>query len=506
MRKKEKVKNQLPVTGSRSNITKVNNGRAETAKERKLGFDFSYLFSALLTVAVAALSVGLVFYFGYHLIKAFTSDVTTTPAYDVTESEYRRGTGYIFRSEDTIETSLAGTPDYAVADGERVGVDELLCNIYSSVTDEVRMQIEEIDREIALLEAAVETGVVQTGLPEALNDANAKYAEIMKLLSSGKYSDASALSDSFLAALNRIDALEKGTGDIKHKLSSLYAERSGLIAAYGKKTGSVNADRVGYFFRDCDGYETIFNPDLLENITVGSFAELTAQTPADVSGCVGKMLDEAKWYLCIPLDSGNARGFTEGKKYNIVYNDNGGRTLSMTLERFVLDLDDHDSDGDRAEALLIFSTKEMPKSFKYFRTQDVSIEYASYQGYRIPLSAVRYYDGMTGVYTLNGGYVFFRRIEVLYEGGGYCIAADYADAEPGKPLTYTALGFSDYGKFDDYASLHRLAEEYGWEKKVYDNGGIPVVKGQTLRYFYHLDDLEQIILTGKDLYHGKALD
>ena len=92
------------------------------------------------------------------------------------------------------------------------------------------------------------------------------------------------------------------------------------------------------------------------------------------------------------------------------------------------------------------------------------------------------------------------------ESDGYCIAADYADAEPGKPLTYTALGFSDSGKLDDYSSLHAFAEGLGLEKTVYDNGGIPVIKDQALRYFYHLGDLEQIILTGKDLYHGKALD
>ena len=85
-------------------------------------------------------------------------------------------------------------------------------------------------------------------------------------------------------------------------------------------------------------------------------------------------------------------------------------------------------------------------------------------------------------------------------------AADYADAEPGKPLTYTSLGFSDHGKIDDYASLHAFAEGLGLEKTIYDNGGIPVPKGRTLRYFYHLNDLEQIILTGRDLYHGKALD
>ena len=495
-----------PVLSRRSDITQVNSGRNEKQKERRFGFDFSYLFSALLTIAVAAASVGLVLYFGYHTVKTFTTDVTTTPAFDVTEYEYRRGVGYIFRSEQTVSTKYSGTPDYLVDDGERIGVGELICHLYASLTDDVRDRITEIDREIALLESIVSTGVIETGLPEALNDAQKRYSEIMLLLSQGKYADASALSDSFLSALGRVDALENGSGDIKNRISMLYAERSGLVAAYGKKTGSVNAESVGYFFRNPDGYEKTFDPALLKNITFGEFITLTEQSPADVSGCVGKMLDNPKWYLCLPFASADARGFESGREYNITFNDNGGKTLSMYLERVVMDLDDSDSDGDRAESMLIFSTSEMPKDFTYRRTQDVSIEYAAYHGYRIPLSAVRYYDGMTGVYTLGGGYVLFRQIDVIFEGDGYCIAADYADAEPGKPLTYTVLGFSDKGKIGDYASLHSFAEHLNLEKRLYNNGGIPVVKGQSLRYFYHLNDLEQIILTGKDLYHGKALD
>ena len=374
----------------RSDITKVNSGRTDEKKERKIGFDFSYLFSALLTLAVAAASAGLVLYFGYHTVRTFTTDVTTTPAYDVTENEYRRGVGYIFRGENPIRTNVEGTPDYQVADGERIAAGELICHLYSSIDDDTRKRISEIDREIALLESIVDTGVIETGLPEALAAADSRYAEIMRLLSEGRYADAAVISESFLSALGRIDVLENGMGDIKNQISMLYAERSGLVAAYGKKTGSVNADSVGYFFRDCDGYEAIFDPKLLGNITLGEFAELTAQTPADTSGCVGKMLDNPKWYLCLPFDSEKARGFEEGRDYNITFNDNGGKVLTMDLERLVLDLDDHDEDGDRAEALLIFSTSEMPRGFTYSRTQDVSIEYASYHGYRIPLSSVRY--------------------------------------------------------------------------------------------------------------------
>ncbi len=503
--KKREEKNLPAERRARSNITQVNN-EAQPETKRRIGIDFSYLFSALLTALVALASIGLVVYFGYHLVRSFTTDITTAPALDITESEYRRGTGYIFRSEENITTDLRGTPDYKVADGERIGVGELICELYTSMTDEAVAEIAAIDREIALLESVLDTGVIETGIPEALGSANDAYNKIMAHLARGEYAEAEALTDSFRTSLARLNMLEGGGKDIEYKISTLLAERSGLIATYGKRTGSINSDTVGYFFKDTDGYEDIFDPALLSEITVGGFAELIEREPADVSNTVGKLLDDPKWYICVPLSSADAKGFAEGATHNVIFNDNSALKLEMLLERVVLDLDDHDGDGNRAEALLIFSSKEIPRDLKYLRAQDVSIELCSYSGYRIPMSAVRYYDGMTGVYTLNGGYVFFRRINVLYEGAGYCIAEDYADAEPGRPLTYEVLGFSEDCTLDSYASMHVLAEKYGWEKKVYDNGGIPLVKGRTLRYFFHLNDLEQVIITGKDLYHGKALD
>lgn len=507
MKKNEKNKS-LIASQRRSDIQKFNkaDGKRKAAGKRSLGFDLNYLFSAILAGAVALASLGLVLYFGYHFVRSLTTDVTTATAYDITESEYRRATGYIFRSDADVLTHPSGTPDYKKPDGARVGIEEELCDIYSSVSDDVRSRISEIDREIALIESSLGTGVVQTGLPEALAESKNNYAEILRLIAQGDYSSAATLSDSFLSSLQRIDVLENGGNEAEARLAILRGERSSLISTYGNKTATVKSQSVGYFFRDCDGYENIFTPDLLGEMTVGSFAELVMTEPADVSDAVGKMISDPKWYLCIPLESDAADGFTEGKKYNIVFNDNGAICLEMTLERLVLDLEDHDGDGDRAEALLIFMSKEMPINFSYLRVQDVSVELAEYSGYRIPVSALRYHEGMTGVYTLAGGYVMFRQIDVIYEGNGYVVAADYSVAEPGKPLTYTCLGFNENGKLGDYESLHSFAEERGWEKKIYDNGGIPVPKGDTLRYFYHLDDLEQIILTGKDLYHGKALD
>lgn len=504
--RKDKNKKPLSYKGTRSDVVKFNSERGDPSAGKKIGFDFGYLFSALLTIAVAVLSVGLVFYFGYHMINAFTVDVTYSPAYPITETEYRRGSGYIFRDETIILKSSDGIPNYKVEDGARLGTDEQICELYSSDNEMARTRITEIDRRLSVLKAGLGTGAVRGGIPEALRDSNQKYDEIMSLLAMGDYSAAADLSDSFLSSLVRLGLLENGADSVNGEISRLESEKNMLLATYGNVTQSIYTDRVGYFFRDADGYESIFVPSLLEEITVGAFAELIVKEPDDVSRAVGKTVGEAKWYLAIPFDSESAAGFAEGENYNIVFHDNESRTLKMKLERLVHDLDDHDSDGDRAEALLIFSSVKMPGDFRYLRVQDVSVEAASYKGYRIPITAVRYYDGMTGVYVIAGGYVLFRQIDVLYEEGGYCIAALYADAEPGRPLTYTSLGFEGRAVIDGMRITDELAESLGLEKAEYYNGGIPLPKGRTLRYFYHLDDLEQVILTGKDLYHGKALD
>lgn len=504
--RKDKERKPLPLSGSRSDIVKFNSERAKDGGKKRLGFDFGYLFSALLTIAVAFLSVGLVIYFGYHMVNVFKADVTYSPAYPVTQTEYRRGVGYIFREEAIIVKTSDGTPYYRSDDGERLGVNELICDLYSAANDVAYERIAEIDRRLSVLGESLGTGVVREGLPEALRDSGARYDEVMALLSRENYSDAASLSDAFLSSLVRLRLLEGGADAVSLEISRLKSEKDGLITSYGRINGSVYADRVGYFFRNADGYESVFDPSLLGEITVGGFADLITQEPEDVSQAVGKMVTEPKWYLTVPLDGESASGFAEGGRYNIVFHDNESRTLTMSLERLVLDLDDHDSDGDRAEALLIFSSTKMPEDFRYLRSQDVSIEAASYRGYRIPITAVRYYDGMTGVYVLAGGYVLFRQIDVIYEEDGYCIAALYSDAEPGKPLTYTSLGFAGRSAIDGMELLDGVAESHGWEKTEHDNGGIPVAMGRTLRYFYHLDDLEQVILTGKDLFHGKALD
>ena len=475
--------------------TRVKRGSAEKKPPR---LDFSYILTALVQIAVALGAMAVVVYFGYHMLSTFTEPVTTAPAYTITHSAYTNSTAYVIRDEAPIKSSLSsGFADYRIADGERVGKGEILCDVYPAAEEALRAQINALDAEIALLEGIVSASSASGNIIAVGNTVSADYAALMSALGSGDLAAAAKLSDALRGSLSALAALSGEAGGITARLAELKAERAAALTMLGGSIGKVGAPSIGYFFSDCDGYEGVFTAELIENFTAEAFYTATSASPSSDS-YVGKIVSSPKWYVATPVTLKESENYAVGKSYRLTFPDNDGLAVQMKLEKLVLD--------NEGGAVLLFSSSDLPEGFTYLRAQQVRIEYQVFQGYRIPVEAVRHYDGMTGVYTLHGGYVYFRRINVLYEGEGFYVVSKYEDIEPGKPKTYKRLGYNPDGIVDDFASIDDEADKLGLKETIYENGGIPLKYGETLSYFYHLADLEEVILVGNDLYHGKVLN
>ena len=112
----------------------------------------------------------------------------------------------------------------------------------------------------------------------------------------------------------------------------------------------------------------------------------------------------------------------------------------MTCQRLI-----GSSDGRFAA---IFSTEDSPAWFSYQRIQSVEITVGSSTGYYVPDSALVQNNGGDGVYIFRDSTVYFRRIEILYRGDGYCIVAEQGE------------------RGDDYLSLYDILITSG--KNLYD--------------------------------------
>jgi hypothetical protein len=167
-----------------------------------------------------------------------------------------------------------------------------------------------------------------------------------------------------------------------------------------------------------DGYEGILNEDALAGLTADRFFELIASDPMPIEDgwAVGKMSYGYDWYFGVSFDIGENDLFRIGREYTFRLPENRGMELTMVCEQLL-----RHTDG---RLVAVFSSSDHPTNMTYLRSQRVEITVGSAKGYYVPESALRTVDGVEGVYIFKDSTVYFRRIEVLYRGDGYCIVSE----------------------------------------------------------------------------------
>ncbi len=472
--------------------------RIAAQRKRAPVFDTHYFLTAMTHIFVALASLGFAAYMVVQLAGNLTTTVTTSAAIKISEPEYEAADAYLLRDEKVLTANASGSILPAAADGTRLATNETAASIYPSGDEEINKSISDIDREIKLLEAAAKRNAWTENMREVYRSLADRYSDIMSSLSVGDYVGASGESDELRRLMIRYDIYRGKNTGIDDAISALKTKKATLEAQRGNVIGTVKASDTGYYFRYCDGYEALLGAELINNFTCEGFYGAIGSSPATAENSAGKIARGVRWYIATAVDRSNDTSYTEGSTYNVMFNDNGGAVLAMRLDKKV-------ADTVNGGTLLLFSTDLMPESFTYYRRMSVKLEKSVLDGYRVPMSAVRSYRGMTGVYTLHGGRVYFRRINILNQNDDYCIVSEYSEVGNDRQLTYRILGFNSEGVLGEYDSLHRFAKQKGWQRRIYDNGGTPVKYGTKEDYYFYLDELEDIILTGRNLYDGKTL-
>ncbi len=472
--------------------------RIAAQRKRAPMFDTHYFLTAMTHIFVALASLGFAAYMVVQLAGNLTTTVTTSAAIKISEPEYESADAYLLRDEKVLTSNTSGSLLPAAEDGTRLATNETAASIYPSGDEEINKSISDIDREIKLLEAAARRNASTENMREVYRSLADKYSDIMSSLSVGDYGSASGGSDELRRLMIRYDIYRGKNTGTDNAISALKTQKATLEARRGNVIGTVKASDTGYYFRYCDGYETLLGAELINSFTCEGFYDAIQSSPSVPDNNAGKIARGVRWYIATAIDRSNDTSYTEGSTYNVMFNDNNGTVLAMRLDKKTADTVNNGT-------LLLFSTDLMPEGFKYYRHMSVKLEKSILGGYRVPMSAVRSYRGMTGVYTLHGGRVYFRRINILSQNDDYCIVSEYSEVGNDRQLTYRILGFNSEGVLGEYDSLHRFAKQKGWQRRTYDNGGTPVKYGTKEDYYFYLDELEDIILTGRNLYDGKTL-
>ena len=353
-------------------------------------------------------------YLSYHVISDLRSDVTLFTVRPYTAKDTATFTGYIFREETVLTSRVSGLCHYLYYDGEKVGADKTVANVYRFGGANVEEAILDYKKQIEILRRSESLGRLTIDEVEKRIN-NLSYA-ISEKNAAGDTASANSLSDELLVLMAKKDLLISGKSNYETEIILLENELARIVSSLGIPSEYITTSESGYFYSETDGYETIFTSERAEDLTIKEFDILTNEAPIYTTNAIGTLLTSSKWYYATKTSAENAEGFITGVTYDCLFLDNGYQ------EKIPMKLISKETDGN--QTLLIFYSASLPRDFDITRCQRMEAVKAEYTGLRIPTDIVRVKDGITYVYVIKEGIAREREIDILWEQNGYFIISE----------------------------------------------------------------------------------
>ena len=389
----------------------------------------------VITVAIAAIAVALVIYFGFYVAKVFSEPYTTALAYTYTSNDSAEAVGILVRQE-TVLPAQTGIVDVTRSEGEKVGVGQSVAQVYrDSQAQTNQADLEALADQIQLLEYSSDGGGVDSA---AKLDENILQA-VTALHAASGVGDYNQLEDQVRTlkstVLKRGYVYGNGLGseELTQKLNDLKSQYAALKQQTSSSTSSVRAPQSGVFSTLVDGYETAVTPQTVFQLTPSSLSALLAGQGKEAGGGMGKLITSTRWYFAAALPVSVAERLKEGSTAILRFSGDFDQDIDMRVDQI------GQAEGDKS--VVVFSTDRYLSQTTLLRQQTAELIFNSWSGLRIPKQALRmekstYTDKETGqevqnnrlgVYALLGGRAEFKTVEVVTEGDDYYVVRSTTD-------------------------------------------------------------------------------
>ncbi len=383
-------------------------------KKKGSFFDHKYLTRILIYVVTSLIAILIIFYLGYHFSTSLRSDTTYEYVSLQSYPDKAESRCYIFRYDAPVKKTSSGYVSALVSNSERVRVSDTIAYVYSGGSSQgVTDQIKYLNQLILYFENADTSSKDSTKIK---TDIKSTIIDMKEQARNGNAESFSSLrNDLFID----IDSMALLTGKITHAdlIASLKSRLDSLNSGLGSQTGTITSPASGNYFSDTDGMEAIFNSDDIDSLTYSIMEEKINQASVvthNADDYAGRIMKSYKWYLVTLVPASVSAKMTEGDSYSVILENNCNYELPVSLYRII---------KGSTDAYLVLECSRIPDNFDFTRSQKLTINIEDRYVFRVPQTALRVYDGYTGVFVLNKWRVEFRRVDVLETDGSYYICS-----------------------------------------------------------------------------------
>lgn len=334
--------------------------------------------------------------------------------------------GIAVRDEQVIDAQAAGIKNYLYDDGDKVAVDAVVAQIYSSVeTAQNDLHLRILEKELALLKAASEYGrTAGTNLTSISSNINEQLGDLSAHLAGGDCSSLPATRGEVIELLNSFYLTAGQDPDFALRIEQLEGEIASVRAAGYEPAASSATSVGGYFVSSVDGYEAVLNTEVLETIAVEELESIIEDaTDVQQDPSCSKVIADYVWSIAFVVPREQADFFREGARISIDFSYTVTDELPVTVKSVR-----YSEDGEKA--VVVLECDRLNNSLAGVRVEEITVYFHNYDGVKIDRNVLRLEDGVLGVYVKSGTTVAFKPITVLYETDTFVVAqAETSDSE-----------------------------------------------------------------------------
>lgn len=379
---------------------------------------FRITMTGVLTVLVSLSLIAMVATIFYHFVDTRYQTVSAVIA---TANESKIFDGVYIRDESVLSYNGSGAINYLIADGGKAAVGNVIAQVYQSETEiETRQQIASLQASLDTLQRISNVGTLNQAQPEALSrQITDDYKTMVYEKDDGDLTALAEAKESFLESLSTYQVITSGGAvSFASQIADLESQIEILNTTLGDPIGTITADAACYFVSSTDGYESSLTKENLDDLTPQSLEQIIAQTSSGETqtneNVIGKTIAAYDWYMVGMIDNTDL-------KYEV------GDSVTLRILNSGAEAEATIQDLKRFEGvenvMVVLMCEKMTSDFVGSRTDQVEMILGEYEGIKVPRDAIRFLDGVRGVYIENGEATEFRQLDVIYEGSDYVLSS-----------------------------------------------------------------------------------
>ena len=366
----------------------------------------------------------LLVFFIWNIYFYFSNRDTTEMVTLGTISDMISCEGQIIKDETLIKASADGMLQPYLTDCEKAGKDMAVAAILSGETDEnSKKELTVLQSRIASLEEAMENRGFDDDVIALDTSVSEKINQIIAYSAGGSFTKVSEYKNDIVKLL---DKRSSAGGSGNSVLKELNEEKKLLEAKLGNLINEVIAPESGIFSARLDGLEEKYTPENIGSLTLAALDEIKKTKPYKLSKVskgdnVCKVINNFSWYLAVALDKKEAAELKKGDVMKISFRDAEGEIASAGIYEIL--------EEESGKNIVIFNLNRDIGGVLSRRSVSIDIIKSTYSGFKLPIGALVYENGQTGVYVIHGSEKRFTPIEVLYHNDNYLIAKENNNRE-----------------------------------------------------------------------------